>query len=66
MRLPRISCLLIFICFASLSCFVQAQNASLKDAKNKDAKNSVTGNAEPVLDPDLKQYGIYAASAPRA
>ena len=32
----------------------------------KDAKSTPTGNADPVHDPQLKQYGIYAATAPRA
>jgi putative heme-binding domain-containing protein len=61
MLLPRIFCLLLFSCFALASCFAQAQNKNLNDAKNV-----ATGNSEPVLDPNLKRYGIYASSAPRA
>ena len=61
MRLHRITSLLLFVCFAVASSVVHGQNQRVTDAKN-----TSTGNAEPVLDPQLKQYGIYAASAPRA
>lgn len=61
MRLPKAFCFLFFSCFAMLPCLVQAQNELPQDAKSVP-----TGNPEPVLDPSLKQYGIYAASAPRA
>ncbi|MAI72359.1 MAG: hypothetical protein CMM01_15805 [Rhodopirellula sp.] len=61
MCLPRISYLLIIFSFSLSPCLVQAQNQS-----RKDAKNVAIGKAEVLQDPDLKQYGIYAASAPRA
>ncbi len=61
MRLLIISSFVFYFCFASASCLVQAQVK-----RPDDAKNSATGNAEPVLDPGLKKYGIYASSAPRA
>jgi len=61
MRFTRISCLLLFCCFISSWCFGQGQNK-----RSKDAKSLSSGNAEAVPDPDFKQYGIYAASAPRA
>jgi putative heme-binding domain-containing protein len=34
--------------------------------KIEDAKNRSTGKAEPLRDPGLQQYGVYAATAPRA
>ncbi|MGI9458565.1 MAG: hypothetical protein ACR2NF_01070, partial [Pirellulales bacterium] len=61
MRLLRITFLLLFFCFSVASSVVHGQNQRVTDAKN-----TSTGNAEPVMDPQLKQYGIYAASAPRA
>ena len=59
--LPAISRLLVFFVLTLASCWVQAQ-----DKRQQDAKNIRTGSTDPVLDPSLKQYGIYAASAPRA
>ncbi|MDG1874188.1 MAG: hypothetical protein P8J27_09770 [Mariniblastus sp.] len=32
----------------------------------KATKNIANGDTEPAQDTDLKQYGIYAATAPRA
>lgn len=61
MRLLRILSLVFFFFVALASCLVQAQGK-----RPNDAKNSPAGNAEPVLDPGLKKYGIYASSAPRA
>lgn len=61
MCVPRIFCFLVFLNFALLPGWVQAQNETVKNARNV-----ATGEPEPVPDPDLKQYGIYAASAPRA
>ena len=61
MRLLRILSLVFFFFVALASCLVQAQGKRPNDAKNRP-----TGNAEPVLDPGLKKYGIYASSAPRA
>ena len=39
---------------------------SLGQVAIKDAKNTASGLPDPPQDPELAQYGIYAASAPRA
>ena len=54
-------------CFVALSFFIlSACVAQSSGSRPQDGKHVATGNAEPRLDPDLKQYGIYASSAPRA
>ena len=76
MRLLRFPHSLLLFCTLFLPAVATAQSKPLqskplqsKPLQSKplqDAKNQSTGNSEPVLDPELKQYGIYAATAPRA
>ena len=37
-----------------------------KKGKLKDGRNQSKGKQNPLQDPDLKRYGIYANTAPRA
>ena len=40
--------------------------APAQQPTRKDARNTTTGKPDPVEDPDLLRFGIYAATAPRA
>jgi len=50
MCLPRTTSLLLFFCFTVASSVVHGQNQRVADAKN-----TSTGNAEPVMDPQLNK-----------
>ena len=54
-------------CFAmALALFFFSSDASAQSKpKVQDGKNTKTGKAAPLEDPDFKKYGIYANSAPR-
>ncbi|MEM7479326.1 MAG: hypothetical protein AAF483_30450, partial [Planctomycetota bacterium] len=47
----------------SIPCAGRAQK---KRDRPNDGRNRKTGNPEPKEDPELQQYGIYEATAPRA
>ena len=54
---------LAFSLLISLACMACPEASA---QKVKDARNTSTGKPDPLEDPEFKQYGIYAATAPRA